>query len=153
MKPCTVATLLTAALSASTTPALAQDALPSCNDTAPKKAVVAFVDRVTRAGSPDFVPAPERIAVFDNDGTLWSEQPVYTQLFFVVDRVRALAPQHIGRRPIAAFGNSDGDQQMLEWTTAGGGARFGLVVHHTDARARRWTVVSMKDDWKQIFPR
>jgi 2C-methyl-D-erythritol 2,4-cyclodiphosphate synthase len=81
--------------------------------------------------------------------------------------------QYIGRRPIAAFGNSDGDQQMLEWTAAGAGARFMLIVHHTDAEreyaydrkssfgkldkaldeanAKGWTVVSMKDDWKKIF--
>jgi 2C-methyl-D-erythritol 2,4-cyclodiphosphate synthase len=81
---------------------------------------------------------------------------------------------HIGRRPLAAFGNSDGDLQMLEWTTAGSGARFGLIVHHTDAerewaydrtsfigrldkawdeaRAKNWTVVDMKQDWKRVFP-
>ena len=81
---------------------------------------------------------------------------------------------HIGRRPIAAFGNSDGDLQMIQWTTAGPGARFGLIVHHTDAdreyaydrqssigrldkaldEAGRhgWTVVDMKQDWKRIFP-
>ncbi|UCD51279.1 MAG: haloacid dehalogenase-like hydrolase, partial [Phycisphaerales bacterium] len=81
--------------------------------------------------------------------------------------------QHIGRRPIAAFGNSDGDLQMLQWTTAGKGARFGLIVHHTDAdrewaydrtspigrldkaldeaRAKGWTVVDMKKDWKRVF--
>jgi hypothetical protein len=82
--------------------------------------------------------------------------------------------QHIGRRPIAAFGNSDGDFEMLEWTTSGDGARFGLLVHHDDAESefaydreshigklargldeapkRGWVVVSMKDDWKTIFP-
>ena len=82
--------------------------------------------------------------------------------------------QHIGRRPIAAFGNSDGDQQMLEWATAGSGARFALIVHHTDAKrewaydrtshigkldkawdeaqANGWTVVDMKQDWKTIYP-
>src|SRR6185295_18120794 len=70
------------------------DPLPSWNDTAPKKAIVAFVERVTKPGSPDFVPAPERIAVFDNDGTLWAEQPMYVQGLFLVDRVKALAPQH-----------------------------------------------------------
>jgi hypothetical protein len=81
---------------------------------------------------------------------------------------------HIGRRPIAAFGNSDGDLQMIQWTTVGPGARFGLIVHHTDAdreyaydrqssvgrldkaldEAKRqgWTVVNMKQDWKRIFP-
>ena len=80
----------------------------------------------------------------------------------------------IGRRPIFAFGNSDGDLQMLQWTTAGPGARFAGIVHHTDAereyaydrqskvgkldkaldegRAKSWTLVDMKTDWKEIFP-
>jgi hypothetical protein len=304
-----------------------EDPLPSWNDTAPKKAIVAFVKRVTEEGSADFVSVPERIATFDNDGTLWAEQPMYFQVLFVLDRVRTLAPQypewktkepfasllkgdmkgvagagergvmemmtathtgmtteafsntvsdwvatakhpitgklytemvyqpmlellaylrangfktfivsgggiefmrpwtekvygippeqvvgssgklkfevrdgrpvlmklpevdliddkegkpvgiqsHIGRRPIAAFGNSDGDLQMLEWTTAGSGPRFALIIHHTDAErewaydrtshvgrldraldaavSRGWTIVDMKDDWKTIFPR
>jgi phosphoglycolate phosphatase-like HAD superfamily hydrolase len=306
--------------------AAAQDPLPSWNDTAPGRAIVAFVERVTKASSPEFVPLPERIAVFDNDGTLWVEQPTYVQVFFLLDRVKALAPQHpewrtnepfasllkgdmegvsaagekglvemlaathtgmtteefsktvsdwiatarhpktrklytemayqpmlelltylrangfktfivsgggiefmrpwtervygippeqvigssvevkfemrdgrpvllklpavdlvddkegkpvgiqsrIGRRPIAAFGNSDGDLQMLQWTTAGSGPRLALIVHHTDAErewaydrsshvgrldkawdeaaARGWIVVNMKEDWKTIFP-
>jgi len=301
------------------------DPLPSWNDTASKKSIVAFVQKVTKEGSPDFVPSAERIATFDNDGTLWPEQPMYFQFFFAVDRVKALAPQHpewknkepfasllkgdmkdalvggeramleivmathpgmtteefekivkdwiatakhpvmkrsyiemvyqpmlelltylrandfksfivsgggiefmrpwteqvygippeqvvgssiktkfelrdgkpalmrlpelnfnddkegkpiginqhIGRRPIAAFGNSDGDFQMLEWVTAGTGPRFGFILHHDDAvrefaydRAsavgkldrgldeapkRSWTVVSMKNDWKRVF--
>jgi phosphoglycolate phosphatase-like HAD superfamily hydrolase len=309
-----------------TAPGLAQEPLPSWNDTATKKAILTFVDRVTRQGSPDFVPAPERIATFDNDGTLWAEQPTYTQLAFALDRVKVLAPlhpewkdqepfaslfkgdikaalaggepaifeivtvthsgmtteefekivsdwiatakhpvtghlysemvyqpmlellgylrangfktfivsgggtdfmrvfaerlygippeqivgssgklafelrdgspllmklptfnfnddkagkpvgiqMHIGRRPIAAFGNSDGDLQMLEWAKGGGGVRFALLVHHTDAerewaydrtssigrldkaldaaQAEGWTVVDMKNDWKTIFP-
>jgi phosphoserine phosphatase len=313
-------------LLATVAPALAADPLPSWNDGAARKAVIDFVNRVSAAGSPDFVPAAERIAVFDNDGTLWSEQPMYFQAFFIFDRIRALAPQHpewtdrepfasvlkndvksalaggehaliemamathagttteefdrivkdwlatakhpttkrpytemiyqpmlellaylrangfktfivsgggiefmrpwsekvygippeqvigssiktqfeirngqpvlvrlpevnfvddkagkpvgiqmhIGRRPIAAFGNSDGDLQMLQWTAAGTGARFCLYVHHTDAerewaydrqssigrldkgledaRARGWTVVDMKNDWKLIYP-
>ena len=307
-------------------PAFAVDPLPSWNDTAPKKAIVSFVDRVTKEGSPDYVPMAERIATFDQDGTLWAEQPMYFQFFFAVDRVKALAPrhpewkekepfasllkgdvkgalkggeramleivmathagmtteefaqtvkdwiatarhpktgrpytemvyqpmlelltylrangfktyivsgggiefmrpwtgkvygippeqvigssittkfelrdgkpvlvrlpeidfiddkagkpvainQHIGRRPIAAFGNSDGDLQMLQWATAGSGSRFALLVHHTDAerewtydrtssigrldkaldeaQAKGWTVVDMKNDWKIIFP-
>ena len=302
------------------------DPLPSWNDTSTKKAIVAFVDKVTKEGSSDFVPVDQRIATFDNDGTLWVEQPMYTQLAFTLDRVKQLAPKHpawkttqpfkgvlegdmkaveatgekglvqlmaathtgmttdqfqtivtdwiatakhprfkrpythcvyqpmlellaylrangfktyivsgggiefmrpwtervygvppeqvvgssiktkfemvdgkpvlmrlpeinfiddndgkpiginqyIGRRPIAAFGNSDGDQQMLEWTAAGVGARFMLLVHHTDAvreyaydrqskfgkldtaldeaNAKGWTVVDMKNDWKVIFP-
>ena len=308
------------------TMARAADPLPAWNEGAAKNAVLAFVEQVTKEGSPDFVPAAERIATFDNDGTLWAEQPMYVQLRFALDRVKALAPQHpewktkapfskllrtpkeetvavseqelmqvimaahagitteefskivsdwiatarhpksgklytemvyqpmlellaylrangfktfivsgggiefmrpwtekvygippeqvigssgklkfelrdgqpvlrklpeidfiddkagkpvgiqqhIGRRPIAAFGNSDGDLQMLQWTTAGSGRRFALIVHHTDAErewaydrnsrigqldkglaeaaAKGWTVVSMKDDWKTIFP-
>ena len=315
---------LTATLS--NLPVRAANPLPSWNDTAPRKAITAFVEKVTQEGSTDFVPPTERIAVFDNDGCLWAEQPMYFQAFFIFDRIKALAPQHpdwttrdpfasvlkgdvkavlaggehallemamathagvtteefdkivtdwiatakhpvtgrrftemvyqpmlellaylrahdfktyivsgggiefmrpwtervygippeqvigssiktqyevrdgkpvlarlpelnfiddkagkpigiqahIGRRPLMAFGNSDGDFQMLEWTTAGKGPRFGLLVHHTDAvrevaydrtshigkldRAldeapkRGWTVVSMKDDWMQIFP-
>jgi hypothetical protein len=70
------------------------DPLPSWNDTAAKQAITAFVAKVTKEGSPDFIPSAERIAVFDNDGTLWCEQPMYVQLAFVIDRVKALAPQH-----------------------------------------------------------
>jgi len=317
--------VLLAALLSSATIVGAADPLPSWNDTAPKQAIIAFVEKVTKPGSPHFVPAPERIATFDNDGTLWSEQPMYFQLAFALDRVKALAPQHpewktqepfasllkgdvkavlaggerglmeivaathtgmtieefsktvsdwiatarhpktgklytemvyqpmlellaylrangfktfivsgggiefmrpwtekvygippeqvvgssgklkyemrdgkpvlmklpeinlvddkagkpvgiqqhIGRRPIAAFGNSDGDREMLEWTQAGGGARLMLLVHHDDAKrewaydrkshigtldkawdealVKGWTVVSMRDDWKRIF--
>ncbi|MBY3558606.1 HAD family hydrolase [Rhizobium laguerreae] len=70
------------------------DPLPSWNDTASKAAIVSFVEKVTGQGSPDFIPEPERIAVFDNDGTLWVEHPIYTQLAFALDRVKLLAPQH-----------------------------------------------------------
>jgi phosphoserine phosphatase len=315
-----------------TTSPLGAGPLPSWNDGAVKKSIIVFVERVTKNGSPDFVPVPERIAVFDNDGTLWSEQPLPVQLYFAVDRVKALAPQHpewntkepfasilkgdvksalaggdralldlmmathtgntteefeqivkdwiaaakhpltgkrfldmtyqpmlellaylrangfktfivsgggiefmrawteqaygippeqivgssvktkfeirngaavllrlpelnfyddkagkpiainqhIGRRPVMAFGNSRGDQEMLEYTHSGGGARFELIVLHDDgvrefaygpaqglptvalgaftqavydeAKRDGWTVVSMKDDWKQVFP-
>jgi phosphoglycolate phosphatase-like HAD superfamily hydrolase len=308
-------------------PAAAQVApLASWNDGVAKTALVDFVTKTTTAGSPSFVTPAARIAVFDNDGTLWAEQPAYFQLLFMFDRVKALAPQHpewktaepfasllkgdlhgvaaggekalmalamathagttteefdaivsewiatathpktgrkytemvfqpmlevlaylrangyktfivsgggiefmrpwveqvygippeqvvgssiktkfelrngvptlarlpelnfiddgpgkpvgiqqhIGRRPIMAFGNSDGDLQMLQWTTAGPGPRFGLIVRHTDAEreyaydraskighleqaldqapASGWTVVDMKRDWKTIFP-
>ena len=329
MKPmklvrCTFALLALAFAGFTTTHA--QDSLPSWNDTAPKKAIAAFVEKVTKEGSADFVPPNERIATFDNDGTLWCEQPMYFQFFFALDRVKALAPQHpewktkepfasllkgdakgalaggekaileiimathsgmtitefeklvadwiataqhpkfkrpytecvyqpmlellaylrangfktfivsgggiefmrpwvekvygippeqvvgssgkvkfelregkpvlvklpavifiddkegkpvginehIGRRPVMAFGNSDGDLQMLQWTAGGDGPRLCLYVHHTDAErefaydreshigqldkgldeanAKGWTVVSMKDDWKTIFP-
>ncbi len=314
------------AVAFTSTIARAADPLPSWNDTAPKQAIVAFVEKVTREGSPEFVPPAERIAVFDNDGCLWAEQPMYFQAIFIFDRIMTLAPahpewkdkepfasvlkgdlkaalaggekallemamathagmtteefekivndwiatakhpktgklytemvyqpmlevltylrasgfktfivsgggiefmrpwaervygippeqvigssiktkyevrdgkpvivrlpelnfiddkagkpvgiqQHIGRRPVIAVGNSDGDFEMLEWTTSGNGPRFGLIVHHTDADRewaydreshigrlargldegpnRGWTIVSMKDDWKTIFP-
>jgi phosphoglycolate phosphatase-like HAD superfamily hydrolase len=72
----------------------AAEGLPAWNDGAAKQSIVRFVDKVTTNGSPDFVPPPERIAVFDNDGTLWAEQPMYFQAFFTLDRLKALAPQH-----------------------------------------------------------
>ena len=72
----------------------AAEPLPSWNDGAAKKAIVDFVARVTRESSPDYVRQAERIAVFDNDGTLWAEQPIYFQFAFAIDRVKALAPQH-----------------------------------------------------------
>jgi hypothetical protein len=72
----------------------AQDPLPSWNDGVAKQAIVVFVEKVTKEGSPDFVPPNERIATFDNDGTLWAEQPMYFQFLFAMDRIKALAPQH-----------------------------------------------------------
>src|SRR5262245_18523836 len=91
-------------------PAWATDPLPSWNDTGPKKAIIEYVEKVTREGSPDFVPPNERIAVFDNDGTLWSEQPMYFQGLFMIDRIKALAPQHPGwktREPFASLLKGD----------------------------------------------
>lgn len=301
------------------------DPLPSWRDGPAKQSIVSFIERVTSEGE-DYVSPPERIAVFDNDGTLWGEQPIYVQLAFTIDRVRKLAPEHpewrekepfqavlgddmervfaggkhallemlmathagmtttefedvvlgwiktarhpttnllytdmvylpmlelleylrakefkvfiisgggiefmrpwtedvygippeqvfgssitvqyemredgpvlmrlpeidfiddkegkpvgihkfIGRRPILAFGNSDGDLQMLQWTDAGRGVRFLGIVHHTDgerewaydressigrldkaldeARDKNWTVVDMKNDWITLYP-
>ena len=92
MKPLLLKSLLF--LLALTNAAFAADPLPSWNDTAPKKAIIAFIEKVTKEGSPDFLPPAERIAVFDNDGTLWSEQPMPVQFYFAVDRVKALSAQH-----------------------------------------------------------
>lgn len=75
-------------------PAYSADALPAWNEGAAKQSILSFVDRVTKPGGKDFVAPAERIAVFDNDGTLWSEQPLYFQLFFTFERIRTLAPQH-----------------------------------------------------------
>jgi hypothetical protein len=82
------------ALAFSATASLARDPLPSWKDGPAKRSIVAFVEKATKTGSPDFVPAPERIAVFDNDGTLWCEKPLPVQVSFALDRVKALAPQH-----------------------------------------------------------
>jgi len=322
----TLPAALVLALGLAAQAAPAAEALPSWNDGAAKARIVAFVQGVTDPRSRSYVAPAERIAVFDNDGTLWSEQPAYFQLAFAIDRVKALAPQHpewktqqpfqgvlegdlkavaatgerglmelvmathagstteefaasvrqwvktarhptlkrpytelvfqpmlellaylrangfktyivsgggiefmrvfaeevygvppeqvigstiatkyelrdgkpvivrepkldfiddkagkplainkfIGRRPIAAFGNSDGDFEMLEWTTAGAGPRLAVIVHHDDAArefaydrdshigklrrgldegpARGWSIVSMKNDWQAVYP-
>ena len=300
--------------------------LPSWNDGAAKTAIVDFVTAVTAEGGPDYVAPADRIATFDNDGTLWSEQPMYVQLAFALDRVKTMAPahpewkdqepfksvlagdmkgvaatgmkgiqeiiakthagmtsdeftqivtdwittakhpktgklytqmvyqpmlelldylrandfdiyivsgggiefmrpwtesvygippenvvgssiklkfqmkdgiptlyreaeiafiddgpgkpvgiqSHIGKKPIAAFGNSDGDIQMIQWARSGPGRRFAAIVHHDDAEREvaydressfgkldkgldlaadeGWTLISIKDDWKQVFP-
>ena len=91
----TTAALALAAAQFGRTVAEAADAvLPSWNDGKAKQSIVDFVAKVTKPGSPDFVPVPQRIATFDNDGTLWAEQPFYFQLVFALDRVKVLAPQH-----------------------------------------------------------
>ena len=90
------------------------DPLPSWNDTAPKAAIVSFVEKVSKQGSPDFVPEPERIAVFDNDGTLWVEHPMYTQLAFALERVKTLAPQHPEWKNVQPFKAAlEGDMETL----------------------------------------
>src|SRR5271154_5231422 len=94
------------------------DPLPSWNDTKPKQDIVAFVEKVTKDGSPDFVPVTERIATFDNDGTLWCEQPLPVQLIFALDRVKTLAPLHPEwkeKEPFASLLKGD-----LKGTLAGG---------------------------------
>ena len=322
----TIVTALLYVLVVPGAPSAQTDPLPSWNDGTSKQSIVTFIQTFTDHASPQFVPPEQRIATFDNDGTLWAEQPIYFQLAFALDRVRALAPKHpewktrqpfkavldgdtkavaasgqkgmvelllathtgmttdeftktvadwiaaarhprfkrpytevvyqpmvellahlqasgfktyivsggtvefmrpwtervygippehvigtsfittyklgndgkpllfrqpkidfvddgpgkpvniqkvIGRRPLLAFGNSDGDQQMLQWTAAGEGARFMGIVRHTDAvrewaydreshigrlaraldeaKGRGWTIVDMKADWKKIF--
>ncbi len=95
-------------------PAVAQDPLPSWSDTATKSAIVEFVESVTDETSPAFVPVAERIAVFDNDGTLWSEQPAYFQLFYAIDYIRKHADEHPEWRTTQPFKAAiDGDLQTL----------------------------------------
>src|SRR5688500_14754727 len=90
-----VTSLAAAAVLSFGTPSFGQtDSLPSWNDGPAKRSILDFVVRTTTSGSPDFVPVLERIATFDNDGTLWTEQPIYFQVAFAMDRVKAMAPQH-----------------------------------------------------------
>jgi phosphoglycolate phosphatase-like HAD superfamily hydrolase len=106
----------------------ASDPLPSWNDTAAKKSIVSFVEKTTDVGSADFVPIAERIAVFDNDGTLWSEQPMYFQAIFIFDRIEELAPQHpewVSKEPYASVLKGDvnaalagGEHALLEMVMA-----------------------------------
>jgi hypothetical protein len=86
--------LLAIVLASCAVTASAQDRLPSWNEGPTKSAIVEFLAQVIRQGGPAYVAPAERIAVFDNDGTLWSEQPMYVQLAFALDRVKAMAPQH-----------------------------------------------------------
>src|SRR5690242_14502232 len=111
--------------------ASAQDPFPSWNDGPAKQAIVSFVEKVTKDGSPDFVPPNERIATFDNDGTLWCEQPMYFQLFFALDRVKALAPQHPEwkeKEPFASLLKGD-----VKGALAGGESAIGQIVMTTHA--------------------
>ena len=106
------------------------DPLPSWNDTGPKQAIVAFVGQVTREGSPNFVPPAERVAVFDNDGTLWAEQPMYFQLAFVLERVKAMAPLHPewkDKQPFKAV--LEGDMKTLAESGERGMVELGLTTH------------------------
>src|SRR5258706_339293 len=116
MRPHSTFALIALALAAILArPAVGQgDPLPSWNDGATKRAIVEFVGKVTKQGGPDFVPPAERIATFDNDGTLWCEQPLYVQIQFAFDRVKAMAPQHPewkNRQPFK--GLLEGDMKAL----------------------------------------
>lgn len=125
------------------TPA-ATPALPSWRDTAARRAIEAFVADVTRPGSPRYVPPAARVAVFDNDGTLWSEQPVYFQYFYLIDRVRAVAPQHPEWRGNPAFkalmandlaGAMAHQRDLLALIAT---ANSGMTVDEYDAMIRAW---------------
>src|SRR5881397_3079331 len=114
MKPIRNTLALLAIVIAGLTTAYAQDPLSSWNDGPTKQAIVAFVAKVSKEGSPDFVPPAERISTFDNDGTLWAEQPIYFQFAFAIDRVKSLAPQHPEwkkQQPFAAV--LSGDKKAL----------------------------------------
>src|ERR687895_178835 len=107
-----------------------EDPLPSWNDGAAKSAIVDFVEAVTTDGGPEYVPPAERIATFDNDGTLWAEQPMYFQMAFVLDRVKALAPQHPGWKEQQPFKAAlEGDLNALAASGEKGLMELGMATH------------------------
>ena len=132
--------------------------LPSWNDGAAKKAIVDFVSKTTRQGDADFVPAAERIAVFDNDGTLWSEQPMYFQLAFALDRVKALAPKHPEWKTTQPFkGVLDGDLKAVLATGEKGLMQIVTVSHagntteEFDAIVREWITTARHPTTKRPY--
>ncbi len=140
------------------TAAHAADPLASWNDTAPKKAFVTFVEKVTKAGSADFVPASERIAVFDNDGTLWPEQPMYVQAFFIFDRIKQLAPRHPEwktKEPFASVlkGNvksalAGGEHALIEMAMA---THAGMTTEEFEKIATDWITTAKHPKTKRLY--
>ena len=123
----------------------AANELPSWNDGPAKQSIVAFVERVTAQGTADFVPVPERIAVFDNDGTLWGEQPMYFQLLFALDRVKALAPQHPewkSQEPFASLLKGD-----VKGALAGGEPAIAKIIMATHAGMSTEEFDQIVGDW------
>ncbi|WEX78880.1 haloacid dehalogenase-like hydrolase [Sinorhizobium numidicum] len=134
------------------------DALPSWNEGRAKQSIVSFVERVTAQGSADFVPVPERIAVFDNDGTLWAEQPMYFQLLFALHRVKVLAPQHpewASQEPFASLLKGD-----LKGALSGGGTAImqivmathsGMTTEEFEQIVRDWTASAKHPKTGQLY--
>jgi phosphoserine phosphatase len=139
------AAVLVGAVMLAAAAARAADPLPSWNETAAKYAIVTFVEKVTTKGSPDYVPPAERIATFDNDGTLWVEHPMYTQLAFTLDRIRALAPQHPewkAKQPFKAV--LDNDLEALGAAGVKGMLELGMASHAGMSTAQFEAIVT---DW------
>ncbi len=136
----------------------ARDPLPSWNDGAAKKSIVDFVAKVTKKGSPDFVPPAERIATFDNDGTLWAEQPMYFQLLFALDRVKALAPQHPewkDKEPFASLLKGDvkgalagGERAMVEIVMA---THAGMTTEEFEKIVKDWIATARHPKFKRPY--
>src|SRR5437773_3914244 len=150
--------VLLAIVIAGLTTAYAQDPLSSWNDGPTKQAIVAFVEKVTKEGSPDFVPTEERIATFDNDGTLWCEKPMPIQLFFALDRVKELAPQHPewkDKEPFASLLKGDvkaamagGEHALLEIVMA---THTGMTVGEFEKMVKDWIATAKHPTTKQPF--
>ena len=138
--------------------ARAQDPLPSWNDGPAKQAILDFVAKVTKPGSPDFVPPAERIATFDNDGTLWAEQPMYFQLIFALDRVKALAPQHPewkNKEPFASLAKGDvkaalagGEHAILEVVMA---THAGMTTEEFEKVVKDWLATAKHPKFKRPY--
>jgi phosphoglycolate phosphatase-like HAD superfamily hydrolase len=152
-------TLAGAILFAGQVAAFAQtDPLPSWNDGVPKKAITDFVARVTTQGSPDFVPVEERIATFDNDGTLWTEMPFYFQMAFAFDRIREMAPQHPEwktKEPFRSLLKGDvataakaGEKGLLAIVAA---THSGMTVPQFDAQVRDWIKTARHPRFKRPY--
>ncbi len=142
----------------SVTVALAADPLPSWNDGTAKQSILAFVEKVTTPDSAGFVPVLERIATFDNDGTLWAEQPMYFQLFFTLDRVREMAPQHPewkDTEPFASLLKGDvkaalagGDKAILEIVMA---THAGMSTIEFEKIVKKWIATARHPETKRLF--
>jgi len=153
-----IAVALVGALAFTTTVAHAADPLPSWNDGPAKQSIITFVEKVTKEGSPDFVPTAERIATFDNDGTLWCEQPMPVQLFFALDRVKALAPQHPewkNKEPFASLLKGDlkttlagGDHALLELVMA---THTGMTTTEFEQIVKDWLATAKHPKFKVPF--
>jgi phosphoglycolate phosphatase-like HAD superfamily hydrolase len=140
-----IPSLLLGALAATFIAARADEPLPSWNEGAAKAAITSFVGKVTTQGSSGFVPPAERIAVFDNDGTLWAEQPMYFQLFFALDRIKALAPQHPewkDKEPFASLLKGD-----VKAALAGGEHALAEIVMATHAGLTTEEFEKVVSDW------
>ncbi len=142
----------------STTAAAQRDPLPSWNEGSAKRSIIEFVNRVTQPGSPDFVAPERRIATFDNDGTLWSEQPVYFQLFFAIDRVKALAPKNPAwntQQPFKAVLENDmqalaasGEKGLLELIMA---THAGMTTTEFEQTVKDWLAVARHPHFKRPY--
>ncbi len=153
-----VGVALVGVLAFTTVPSEAADPLPSWNDGPAKQSIISFVEKVTKPSSPDFVPVPERIATFDNDGTLWIEQPVPVQLYFALDRVKALAPQHpewSTKEPFASLLKGDlqtalagGDHAILEVMMA---THAGMTTLEFQQIVKDWIATAKHPKTGQLF--